>query len=352
MLVLALITQDVRPLSLHRLRWNERFPLARIGLPAELLLGLAATAGATWVRWAIDHQLPPGFPYLTFFPVVIVTAFLFGSRAGAITALLSGLSAWYWFIPPRGFVLNPGAGVALLFYVFITATEVTLVHLMQRSNRHAIAEREANARLAETQTLLFRELQHRVGNNLQMVAALLTVQRRQIKDAEARTALDEAARRLATVGRISRQLYDPAGAAQPLKMFLDDLARDVIQSNGASVGVTHRVSGDALATIGPDAAIPLALVVAESIANAIEHGFAGREEGELEIRLIEGADRRLSVEIEDNGHGLPAGFSLEGSDSLGLRIASMLAGQLGGKFSLGPAASQGTLARIELPLAA
>jgi len=339
----------VPPLPPKPLQWNERFPLARIGLPAELLLGLAATAAATWLRWAIDHQLPPGFPYLTFFPVVIVTAFLFGARAGAITATLSGLSAWYYFIPPDGFAVDRGTLVAMLFYVVITGTEVALVSWLQRANRHAIAEREANARLAETQTLLFRELQHRVSNNLQMVAALLTVQRRQVRDVEARAALDEAARRLGVVGRISRQLYDPAGSDRPLLDFLDQLARDVIQSNGAAMPVDHRVTGDAHVLIAPDAAIPLALVVAESIANAIEHGFAGRRGCTLEIRLIERPGQGLAVEIEDNGHGLPPGFSLEASDSLGLRIASMLSGQLGGRFSLGPAESQGALARIELP---
>lgn len=171
-------------------------------------MGLAGTGLATVLRWAVSEHLPPGFPFLTYFPLVIVTAFLLGVRAGGITAFLSGLAAWYWFIPPAGFGLDEGTGVALLFYIFITATEVTLVHWMQRANQHAIIEREANARLAETQTLLFRELQHRVSNNLQMVAALLNLQRKQMKDAEAREALDEAARRLAVVGRISRQLYD------------------------------------------------------------------------------------------------------------------------------------------------
>lgn len=131
---------------------------------------------------------------------------------GTITAILSGVAAWYWFIPPAGFTVDQGTAVALLFYAFITGTEVTLVHWMQRANRQALAEREANAHLAETQTLLFRELQHRVSNNLQMVAALLNLQRRRVKDAEAREALDEAARRLGVVGRISRKLYDPAGA--------------------------------------------------------------------------------------------------------------------------------------------
>jgi two-component sensor histidine kinase len=65
--------------------------------------------------------------------------------------------------------------------------------------------------LADTRELLFRELQHRVSNNLQVAAGLLTMQKRQLTDVSEKTALDEAAGRLALIGRISRQLYDPSG---------------------------------------------------------------------------------------------------------------------------------------------
>jgi two-component sensor histidine kinase len=331
-------------------RWTERFPIARLPLTGELALAIAATAFATAARWLIADVLPPGFPYLTYLPMVIVGAFLFGSRAGSFIAVLSGVAAWYWFIPPDGFGLNEGTLVALLFYAFITGTHLGLVHWTQRSNRLLIVERESNARLARTRELLFRELQHRVSNNLQMVAGLLTIQRRQLKDEGARTALDEAVRRLGVVGRISRQLYDPAGSNQPLHGLLDQLARDVIETSSTAT-IQHSVTGAARVSIAPEAAIPLALVVAETIANAIEHGFDGQDDCQLAIRLAELSDGRLSVEIEDNGRGLPDGFSLGESDSLGLKIATMLAKQLGGEFSLVPGSPRGTLARLELPLA-
>lgn len=332
-------------------RWTERYPLADLGPIGDLLVAMATVLVATGVRWLIDSHLPAGFPFLTYFPAVLVTAFVLGTRAGIFTGILSGLASWYWFLPPVGsFALGANAWVALLFYVFITSTEIALVHWMQRSNGLLQVEREANARLAETRELLFRELQHRVSNNLQMVAALLTVQRREVTDEGARTALEEAARRIQTVGKISRQLYDPSGSGQALGTFLDQLARDVIESS-TSGKVTHRVTTTSEARINPEAAIPLALVVAESIANALEHGFAdNQQDRQLEIRLNEAATRRLAVEIEDNGVGLPPGFSLQSSTSLGLKIASMLAGQLGGTFTLRTGPAGGAIARLELPL--
>lgn len=337
-----------------RSRWTERYPLAKLSFAADLLAALAAIAIATLVRLVIEGQLPPGFPFLTYFPVVLLVAFTLGLRAGVLAALLGGLASWYWFLTPgSNFSLTHNSAIALAFYAFITGTEIALVHWMQRSNRLLVVEREANARLAQTRELLFRELQHRVSNNLQMVAALLTVQRRQIADESARSALDEAARRLQTIGRISRQLYDPAGGDQALGSFLDQLARDVIESS-TTMKIRHEVISTSDARIGPEAAIPLALIVAESIANAIEHGFApGQDDARLEIRLGHGLQRQqLAVEIEDNGVGLPDGFALEQSGSLGLRIATMLAGQIGGNYSLTSAAGRGALARLELPLLA
>nr|WP_280740552.1 histidine kinase dimerization/phosphoacceptor domain -containing protein [Sphingomonas kaistensis] len=319
-----------------------------------MVAALAGIAIATLVRLTIDDQLPPGFPFLTYFPVVLLVAFTLGLRAGVFAALFGGLASWYWFLTPgSNFSLTHNSAIALTFYAFITGTEIALVHWMQRSNRLLVIEREANARLAQTRELLFRELQHRVSNNLQMVAALLTVQRRQIADESARSALDEAARRLQTIGRISRQLYDPAGGDQALGSFLDQLARDVIESS-TTMTIKHEVISTSDARIGPEAAIPLALIVAESIANAIEHGFApGQDDARLEIRLGQGLQRqRLAVEIEDNGVGLPDGFALDQSGSLGLRIATMLAGQIGGHYSLTPGTDRGAIARLELPLLA
>lgn len=160
-------------------RWTERFPLWQLPFVAEVAIALAATAAAAALRYAIGDSLPPGFPFLTFFPAVIVTAFLLGSRTGTLTALFSGLAAWFWFLPPTGsLALDYGKLVAMAFFVFITTTEIALVHWMQRSNSLLFAEPDANARLADTRELLCRELQHRVSNNLQMVAALLSLQRR------------------------------------------------------------------------------------------------------------------------------------------------------------------------------
>lgn len=333
--------------ALYPRRLVERFPLAYVPWPAGVAISGALVAAAFAIRAALDSALPPGFPYLTFFPVVLVSAFLFGSRTGTATAIACGLLAWYYFIPPAGFAISAATGVALAFYVFIAATQIAIIHWMQRANRALALERETSARLAQTRELLFRELQHRVSNNLQMVGGLLSLQKKQVSDATARAALDEAARRLGVIGRISRQLYDPAGADLAMGDFLEELTGDVVEASGHR-GVERFVTVSSDVVLTPEAAIPLALIVAEAVANAIEHGFAGRATGRVDIRLDRVAADRVRLEVEDDGNGLPAGFAIDATSSLGLKIASMLASQLGGAFTLTPAAG-GAVARLDLP---
>ena len=306
-------------------------------------MALAATAAllalAYLIRRAVDPVLPIGFPYATFFPAVVAAAVLFGLRAGIVAAVAGGVLAWYYFIPPfRSFTVNPVTIAAMALYTFVVVTQIALVELMMAANRRLAKERETSA-------LLFRELQHRVSNNIQMVAALLTLQKRGISDPAAHDALDEAARRLGVIGRISRQLHNPDGGSLGLRPFLEQLCADVVEANGHD-GVNLEIDAPADLRLEPDAAIPVALIVAEAVANAIEHGFTGRPHGRIAVKVINDT-RGIVVSIRDDGHGLPAGFSLDSSPSLGLGIASMLAKQLKGRFELH--AEGGTEARLSIP---
>lgn len=328
--------------------WLERLPIAQ-GKP---LAAFAATcgliAGAYFLRVAAAPWLPPGFPYVTFFPAVIIASFLFGVRMGLFAGVACGLLAWYFFIPPVGSLrLGSGAVVALGFYVLVIGTDLMIIHWLQRTNNRVAHSREINRKLAQTRALLFGELQHRVSNNLQVAAGLLSLSKRRVAEPEGKAALDEASRRLALIGRISRQLYDAGGATRSMREFLEPLCADVIDASGRTdIRCIVNVADDA--PLSSDAAIPLALIVAEAMANAIEHGFADRDHGLIEVELTREGEAMVHVEVRDDGHGLPAGFEIEASNSLGLRIAMMLAEQLNGRFELLP--GKGTTARLSLPV--
>ncbi len=325
------------------LRWLERLPVAGDRPWVQLVATLAICGAALLLRLVLGPFLPPGLPFATFFPAVIITAFLFGARAGALAAILGGLLGWVFFIKdPLSVAPLPGTAPSILLYVFADALILVLFHWMQEATGSLVRERERNERLAETRALLFHELQHRVSNNLQVAAGLLALQKRHIADEAAQAALDEAARRIGVIGRISRQLYRPNGEAQAMRELLGPLCADVIDAGGKQVELA--IEDDGL-KLGADAAVPVALIVAEAVANATEHGFADRDKGAIAVRCMSGTEGFV-IEIVDDGRGLRPGFDLEEHASLGLHIAATLAHQLGASFELTGGPSGGAVARL------
>ncbi|TMM46204.1 sensor histidine kinase [Qipengyuania marisflavi] len=332
-----------RPFSLL-----QRLPLARDRRWAAYGFAIVASLAGLVLRQEIDSLIPAGFQYLTFFPVVIVTAFFFGVGPGIAAAVLSGLAAWYYFIPPfDSFDLSYAAALALGFYLVIVTVDIALVHWMQRANAHLAQERARSDKLADTREMLFNELQHRVGNNLQMVASLLAMQGHGLKGPIARDALADAARRVALIGRIQRTLYSHDGEQLALGSFIDTIVRETIEASGRK-DIGYSFQGDiGQAKLDPSDAIPAALVVTEAVSNSIEHGLSAGA-GTISV-VVQEQDGGCRIEVTDDGAGLPEGFDLAAADSLGLKIASNLARSLGGQFTLAPRnRGHGTLAALDI----
>jgi two-component sensor histidine kinase len=305
----------------------RRWPIAQAGGT------LALVAISLSLRFIVSEVIPPGFPFVTFFPAVVLSGFLFGVRNGAVAGVLCGIAAWWFFIAPTSqYDVTAGGVIAMMLYAFVVVTELCVIYLMQRAHSALLRERVRSEALAASREVMFNELQHRVSNNLQVAAGLLSLQRRRISDPEAAAALDEATRRLATIGRISRSLYDPNGAALGLDRLLSRLCDDLIDASGRN-DVTIAVTTVGAPTIEPDSAIPAALIIAEAVSNAIEHGFAEGRGGRIDVQIAL-SNETLEVSVTDDGRGLPEGFDLSKTDSLGLRIATTLARQMNGHFSL------------------
>ena len=311
-------------------------------------LALVSFLVAFGVRNALADALPPGFPFLTFFPAVILTTFLGGLWPGIAVAVVSGLAAWWFFIPPaRTFVLDGPVLLALGFYVFVVAVDIAIIHKMTQALERLRDERHRSQRLAASREVMFQELQHRVSNNLQLVSALMQLQKAEVRDPDARRVLEEAAGRLALVGKIHRRLHDPAGQRVELDRFLEELCRDVLGASAAR-SVACEVAAEPL-PLPADRAIPLALVVAELVSNAVEHAFVGREGGTIKVEVARAAGGRARLTVADDGNGLAPGFDPDRSTSLGLRIVRAFAAQLGGTFAM--TSPQGTRCSLDFPLA-
>lgn len=331
------------PLSSSLSRWSlqPRSPACRWAF------AIIATAIAIGLRFALDGVLPPGFPFLTFFPAVILTAFFAGTAAGTASAAVGGLVAWRWFIHPfQGFGLANNTVVALLFYAVICGTVIGLIHLFKLALADLQGERQRGAALAEQRRLMFHELQHRVSNNLATISGLLTIQRRAVEDPAARKALEDAALRVGLVSRIQRLLHDPGAQALDLGGLLRQLSADLVESAGLTGQVEVVIDAEPL-ELGPDQAVPFGLIAAEIVSNSLEHGLRdGRGRIDIGLSLQGGL---MTLVVRDQGKGVPARFSLATTTSLGLSIARQFAIQLGGTLSMSRPGSGGAETWLAFP---
>jgi two-component sensor histidine kinase len=125
-----------------------------------------------------------------------------------------------------------------------------------------------------------------------------------------------------------------------------------IMNDVASVDRPIRINrvGD-LGVLDSDRATALIMVITELVQNAIEHAFDPPvEEGSVTIRAERSA-RWLDVVVHDDGRGLPAGFSLETSDSLGLQIVrTLVSAELDGTLGMRQAGASGTDVVLRVPI--
>ncbi|MEE1927649.1 PAS domain-containing sensor histidine kinase [Streptomyces sp. TRM 70351] len=211
-----------------------------------------------------------------------------------------------------------------------------------------------------TKDATIREIHHRVKNNLQTVAALLRLQARRIGaagDSSAREALEEAVRRVGSIAIVHETLSQNLDE----RVDFDEIADRVLAmvAEIAPGKVTGRRTGR-FGILPAEVATPLSMVLTEVLQNALEHGYGPGEQGSVEVGAVRsvaeggGAPRgatRLLVTVQDDGKGLAEDFDVRTSGNLGLQIVrTLVEGELGGVFTMAPAAGRGTLVRFDLPV--
>ena len=204
------------------------------------------------------------------------------------------------------------------------------------------------AKLEETardNKMLVNEVRHRVKNMIQMTTSLLQLQERSVGSEEARLALREATDRLRVLSTVYETLLNPSADSRCIDAgeLIGSLTRALHGSAPAGRGVTLRIECDSR-LIEVSSAIPLGLIVNEAITNALKHGFAAGEPGEVAVEFnCDG--RQCSLVISDSGCGFEEPLR---DGSLGMRLMNNLARQLGATLSID--GSEGTVLRLDWPL--
>jgi two-component system, sensor histidine kinase PdtaS len=209
-----------------------------------------------------------------------------------------------------------------------------------------------------------KEIHHRVKNNLQTVAALLRLQGRRLSEPQAREALEEAVRRVGTIAVVHETLSLTPDEVVDFDDIASRVATMAVEVSAPELAVSPRLAGT-FGRLPASVATPLAMALTELVQNALQHGLRpamtsclesatgnGTRPPRLEVtaRRLPG---KLTVVVADNGAGLPAGFDLDATTSLGLQIVRTLVGsELNGRLEVTTRPEGGTQSIIELPLEA
>jgi two-component sensor histidine kinase len=217
-----------------------------------------------------------------------------------------------------------------------------------------VTELRRRDRLLLSKDAAIREVHHRVKNNLQTISSLLRLQARRMPAGQSRHALQEAERRVRSIAIVHEILSRDTADEVDFNDILPSLLRmaEDFGSDDRPLRITYQ--GEA-GLLQAEVATPLAVVITELLQNAVEHAFRDSDDDHppatsllVDVELYR-TDAELRVTVRDNGVGLPAGFSIDDSTSLGLSIVRNLVGtQLGGSITMH--SDDGTVVELVIPV--
>lgn len=183
-------------------------------------------------------------------------------------------------------------------------------------------------------TAVIQEIHHRVKNNLQTIASLLRLQARRSKSDEVKEALHESTNRILSMAVVheflSQHDREEINVIEVTKNILEQVAPNMIDRDFC---LDSRIDGPEVVLPSKNAS-NLAVIINELILNAIEHGFENRTRGLIGLRT-EIVEDGYIIELYDDGCGLPEGFDVTKTRSLGLQIIQTLVNDdMGGSFEI------------------
>ncbi len=250
-------------------------------------------------------------------PVVFVTAAQ--DSAIAVTALKAGAADYL--------VKDVGGEFIPLLQVAIDGAlrQAAVQRARDEAEAEVHASRDRYAALAAEREVLLREVNHRVGNSLQIIASLLHLQANSATQDDVKAALTNAMGRVAAVAQVHRRLYTSHDLKSVLlNQYLEALLEDLRRSAEGNKMSRLTLQAEPI-EIDPDRAVAIGIIVNELVMNAVKYAYPDGS-GPIHVELKAAGDDIL-VAIADDGVGLN-GKSDPRSTGMGQRIVSAMAAKL------------------------
>ena len=183
-------------------------------------------------------------------------------------------------------------------------------------------------------SLLLKEMNHRVKNNLQLISSLLDIQAEKLPDDNTRKAIEDVRNRIFSIALIHKRLYsDPNVPMVEISTFVDDLIPHILDLKPfgeEKIDLIKKIDCPALKI---EDAVSIGLILNELITNSIIHGLSKGENKRLEVILQQKAKTKLFISVADNGSGIIE-FVNNDSESFGFELVETLVNDYDGSISI------------------
>jgi two-component sensor histidine kinase len=192
----------------------------------------------------------------------------------------------------------------------------------------------------------YKEMHHRVKNNLQNIVSLLRMQLRRVDQSVAKKALHDSISRIIAIAKVHETLSQGEIGMLDLSSLIETVSKQYIEGEEGPI-ISLDVSCPSI-PVPSKQAISLALIMNELIQNSVQHSSDQYQRTTVKIKLFL-EDNRISLILQDNGIGIPEDFDIESHADLGLTIVNMLVKEdLQGDFTI--SRLNGTIVKIKFPL--
>jgi PAS domain S-box-containing protein len=182
--------------------------------------------------------------------------------------------------------------------------------------------------------ILLKEVHHRVKNNLQVISSILNLQSSYVEDEKTLEIINESQNRIRSMSYIHESLYQTKDFSSiDFHDYITNLVQNLVHSYQLYTGKTNLNLDIDKVELILDQAIPCGLILNELVSNSLKYAYPDGTGGDIDIEIKE-VDGKIKIRVEDFGAGLPKGFRIEESDSLGLGLVDTLVDQIDGELIL------------------
>lgn len=227
--------------------------------------------------------------------------------------------------------------------LFILALLLAGLYRLYKKNQYQTTRIQ---KALEENKLLMREIHHRVKNNLQVISSLLRMQARRSEDGDTKEALRSTNSRIESVSILHQNLYQEDKLTDVnVKDYVDRLIASISNSY-SSEDIIRFITRIDTPQLDVDQLVPIGLIINELVCNAVKYAFTDDQDNEIRISLYV-EDKQYTLQVSDNGVGLPDPQLIEKPGSLGTRLIKSFTDRLDGTLSVDN--TDGTTVTISWP---